>query len=250
MQVIISTRGMTVSRTYKDELTRKLAKLEPLLPALVETRAVLSKEKHRRTAALTLVARRRAFRSRETAPDLEAAVGPGRPRAAPPGARDEGAAAAAPRPPAIVTEPTAAEPLRFVIITGLSGAGKSYAIKCLEDLNYFCVDNLPTTLIPTFAELCAQSSRGISAIALGVDVREGEYLAHLVGTLEELRARGHRSTSSSWRRRTSRWCGATTRPGAAIRSRARATCSTASGPSGRPWPISGRSPTASSTRPP
>ena len=70
MQVIISTRGMTVSRTYKDELTRKLAKLEPLLPALVETRAVLSKEKHRRTAALTLVARRRAFRSRETAPDL------------------------------------------------------------------------------------------------------------------------------------------------------------------------------------
>jgi ribosomal subunit interface protein len=74
MQVIISTRGMTVSRTYKDELTRKLAKLEPMLPALVETRAVLSKEKHRRTAALTLVARRRAFRSRETAADLEAAV--------------------------------------------------------------------------------------------------------------------------------------------------------------------------------
>ena len=74
MQVIISTRGMTVSRTYKDELTRKLAKLEPLLPALVETRAVLSKEKHRRTATLTLLARRRAFRSRETAPDLEAAV--------------------------------------------------------------------------------------------------------------------------------------------------------------------------------
>jgi ribosomal subunit interface protein len=74
MQVIISARGMTVSRTYKDELSRKLAKLAPMLPALVETRAVLSKEKHRRTAALTLLARRRAFRSRETAPDLEAAV--------------------------------------------------------------------------------------------------------------------------------------------------------------------------------
>jgi UPF0042 nucleotide-binding protein len=85
----------------------------------------------------------------------------------------------------------AADPIRFVIITGLSGAGKSYAIKCLEDLNYFCVDNLPTTLIPTFAELCAQSSRGIPAIALGVDVREGEYLANMVGTLEELRTRGH-----------------------------------------------------------
>jgi len=59
----------------------------------------------------------------------------------------------------------------FVIITGLSGAGKSYAIKCLEDMGYFCVDNLPTTLIPTFAELCAQSSREIRKIALGVDVR-------------------------------------------------------------------------------
>ena len=74
MQVIISTRGMTVSRIYKDELTRKLAKLEPMLPTLIKTRAVLSKEKHRRTAALTLLTRRRAFRSRETAPDLEAAV--------------------------------------------------------------------------------------------------------------------------------------------------------------------------------
>jgi ribosomal subunit interface protein len=74
MQVIISTRGMTISRTYKDEITRKLSKLEPLLPAVVETRAVLSKEKHRRTAALTVVARARSFRSQETAPDLTAAV--------------------------------------------------------------------------------------------------------------------------------------------------------------------------------
>lgn len=74
MQVIISTRGMTVSRSYKDVLTRKLAKLEPMLPAVVETRAILSKEKHRRTAALTLLARSRAFRSQETAADLSAAV--------------------------------------------------------------------------------------------------------------------------------------------------------------------------------
>src|SRR5262245_44346163 len=83
-------------------------------------------------------------------------------------------------------------PIRFVVITGLSGAGKSYAIKCFEDLGYFCVDNLPTTLIPTFAELCAQSSRDIRKIALGVDVREGEYLAHLMDALEELRSHGHR----------------------------------------------------------
>ena len=74
MQVIISTRGMTVSRTYKDELTRKLAKLEPMLPTVVETRAILSREKHRRTAALTLRSRAHAFRSRETAPDLTVAV--------------------------------------------------------------------------------------------------------------------------------------------------------------------------------
>ncbi len=82
---------------------------------------------------------------------------------------------------------------RFVIITGLSGAGKSFAIKCFEDMGYFCVDNLPTTLIPTFAELCAQSTREIRRIALGVDVREGEYLAHLVEILQELRAKGYPS---------------------------------------------------------
>ena len=88
--------------------------------------------------------------------------------------------------------PTAAAGIGFVIITGLSGAGKSYAIKCFEDMGYFCVDNLPTTLIPTFAELCAQSSRQIRKIALGMDVREGEYLAHFVEALQALRAGGHR----------------------------------------------------------
>ena len=44
----------------------------------------------------------------------------------------------------------------FVIITGMSGAGKSQAIKCLEDIGFFCIDNLPTTLIPTFVRLCMQ----------------------------------------------------------------------------------------------
>ena len=79
----------------------------------------------------------------------------------------------------------------FVVITGLSGAGKSFAIKCFEDIGYFCVDNLPTTLIPTFAELAARSTRDIRNVALGVDVREGEYLAHLVDALLELRRRNH-----------------------------------------------------------
>jgi RNase adapter protein RapZ len=89
-------------------------------------------------------------------------------------------------------EPAVLPALRFVIITGLSGAGRSFAIKCLEDLGYFCVDNLPTTLIPTFAELCTHSSRDMRLIALGVDIREGEYLSHLMETLAELRVQGHK----------------------------------------------------------
>ncbi len=82
-------------------------------------------------------------------------------------------------------------PVSFVVITGLSGAGKSYAIKCFEDMGFFCVDNLPTTLMPTFADLIARSSQKVHRVALGVDVREGEYLFHLVEALGELRKRDH-----------------------------------------------------------
>lgn len=83
------------------------------------------------------------------------------------------------------------EPITFVVITGLSGAGKSYAIKCFEDMGFFCVDNLPTTLIPTFADLVARSAQHGHRVALGVDVREGQYLSHLFDALGELKARGH-----------------------------------------------------------
>jgi UPF0042 nucleotide-binding protein len=83
------------------------------------------------------------------------------------------------------------ERLAFVFITGLSGAGKSYAIKSFEDMGYFCVDNLPTTLIPTFADLIARSGQTIRRVALGVDVREGEYLSHLLDAIHELKTRGH-----------------------------------------------------------
>ena len=78
-------------------------------------------------------------------------------------------------------------PISFVVITGLSGAGKSYAIKCFEDMGFFCVDNLPTTLIPTFADLVARADapkRG--RVALGVDVREGAYLSHFLEALREV----------------------------------------------------------------
>jgi RNase adapter protein RapZ len=83
------------------------------------------------------------------------------------------------------------EPIAFVVITGLSGAGKSYAIKCFEDMGFFCVDNLPTTLIPTFADLITRSPQTARRVALGVDVREGEYLSHLLDALQELKRRGH-----------------------------------------------------------
>lgn len=84
-----------------------------------------------------------------------------------------------------------AESIVFVVITGMSGAGKSFAIKCFEDMGYYCVDNLPTTLLPTFADLVARSARSVPRVALGIDVREGEYLPHLLDALAELRARGH-----------------------------------------------------------
>lgn len=74
----------------------------------------------------------------------------------------------------------------FVIITGLSGAGKSTALKNFEDLGYFCVDNLPTTLIPKFAEICLQLKYKIKKVALGIDIREGDFLDDLFSSLEQL----------------------------------------------------------------
>lgn len=79
----------------------------------------------------------------------------------------------------------------IVIITGMSGAGKSQAIKCLEDIGFFCIDNLPTTLIPTFVRLCTQSEHAIERVALVIDVREGEFLAPLFDILAGLRVEGH-----------------------------------------------------------
>lgn len=72
----------------------------------------------------------------------------------------------------------------FVIITGMSGAGKSLAMKCFEDLGYFCADNLPPALIPKFAQLCAASS--VERIALVVDIRGREFFPRLQEALNEL----------------------------------------------------------------
>jgi len=80
--------------------------------------------------------------------------------------------------------------IRFVIVTGLSGAGKTQAIRGLEDLGFFCVDNLPPTLIPKFAELCAQSEGKVNKIALVVDIRGGGFFDSVYESLESLKDLG------------------------------------------------------------
>lgn len=77
-------------------------------------------------------------------------------------------------------------PEHMVIVTGLSGAGKTQALRYLEDLGFFCVDNLPPTMIPKFAELCAQSNRSINNMALVVDIRGGEFFQALSEVLKQL----------------------------------------------------------------
>lgn len=78
---------------------------------------------------------------------------------------------------------------RFVVLTGLSGSGKSQAIKALEDLGYFCVDNLPVTLLPMLAELTLRAGTEISRAAVVVDVREGKMLKEFPRVYRSLKAR-------------------------------------------------------------
>jgi len=77
--------------------------------------------------------------------------------------------------------------MRFVIVTGMSGAGKSTVLNVLEDADYFCVDNLPVMLIPKFAEIAHDDKLGVSNVAIGVDIRSGEALGEMSLCLEELK---------------------------------------------------------------
>ncbi|HSB71371.1 MAG TPA: RNase adapter RapZ [Candidatus Methylomirabilis sp.] len=79
----------------------------------------------------------------------------------------------------------------FIVVTGMSGAGKSAASRCLEDLGFFCIDNLPAALIPKVADLCAQSEKRIERVALVIDAREGRFLDALFDILVDLRRDGH-----------------------------------------------------------
>jgi UPF0042 nucleotide-binding protein len=80
------------------------------------------------------------------------------------------------------------ETRRFVILSGLSGSGKTHAVRALEDLGYFCIDNLPTLLLPTVAELSMRQDAGLNKVAIVVDVREGNFVKDFPRTFRKLQA--------------------------------------------------------------
>ena len=80
--------------------------------------------------------------------------------------------------------------MRFVIVTGMSGAGRSTALRILEDAGYFCVDNLPISLIEKFSELIYPGNMEVTKVALGIDIRSGKAFGELAATLEDLTAAG------------------------------------------------------------
>lgn len=81
--------------------------------------------------------------------------------------------------------------MRFVIVTGMSGAGKSTALKTLEDMGFFCVDNLPVMLIQKFADIAHDDQLEVDDVAIGVDIRSGEALSELSICLEEMKKRNY-----------------------------------------------------------
>jgi UPF0042 nucleotide-binding protein len=82
------------------------------------------------------------------------------------------------------------EQVLFWIVTGMSGAGKSQTINCFEDFGFFCVDNIPVSLLPKMAELALQSGRPLQRVALGIDIREGGFLRDFLGTVDQLKKNG------------------------------------------------------------
>lgn len=79
--------------------------------------------------------------------------------------------------------------MEFLVITGMSGAGKSQAMKVMEDMGYFCMDNLPPALLTKFAELCVESKKTIENTAVVVDIRGGLFFDTLFNSLDDLKAR-------------------------------------------------------------
>ena len=81
--------------------------------------------------------------------------------------------------------------MRFVVVTGMSGGGKSTALRMLEDAGFYCVDNLPVSLIEKFVELIATPGGEVSKVALGLDVRADQAFADVQKILEKLRENGY-----------------------------------------------------------
>lgn len=81
--------------------------------------------------------------------------------------------------------------MKFVIVTGLSGAGKTQAIRCLEDFGFYCIDNLPPALIPKFADICYQTRGRVDKVAIVVDIRGGEFFDDLFNGLHTLNSMGY-----------------------------------------------------------
>ena len=77
--------------------------------------------------------------------------------------------------------------MRFVVVTGMSGGGKSTALKMLEDAGFYCVDNLPVSLIEKFMELISMPNSEISKVALGLDVRADQSFADATRILTQLK---------------------------------------------------------------
>lgn len=84
--------------------------------------------------------------------------------------------------------------MKTVIITGMSGAGKTAAIHILEDIGYYCVDNIPPVLISSFISLCENSNFNMNKIALVADARSGELVTHLYTEIEKLKRVGNECT--------------------------------------------------------
>ena len=81
--------------------------------------------------------------------------------------------------------------MKFLVVTGMSGAGKTTVLKCLEDIDYFCVDNLPPAMLVKFAELCFERGADIDKVALGIDIRGGKLFTDLFTVLEQLKENGY-----------------------------------------------------------
>ncbi len=81
--------------------------------------------------------------------------------------------------------------MRFVVVTGMSGSGKSTALKMLEDTGFYCVDNLPVSLIEKFVDLISMPNSEINKVALGLDARAGQALAEADEVLTKLKEKGY-----------------------------------------------------------